>query len=162
MANARELSSLARFIHALRAEKIRFQIVGMSAAILQGVPATTLDTDIWIDLTPRQYMRVLRIGVALGGQVVADTVLELPDGSLVNLLYHVDGLKSFGSEYRHATKLNWLGLEVRVLPLQRIFDSKSAIRRPKDLAHLPLLEQVIKLQKATKPGHLKAKRALNR
>src|SRR6185369_15363832 len=50
MAAARELSPLARPIHALREEKIRFQIVGMSAAILQGVPATTLDTVMWIDL----------------------------------------------------------------------------------------------------------------
>ena len=26
----------------------------MSAAILQGCPATTLDTDLWVDLAPRQ------------------------------------------------------------------------------------------------------------
>jgi len=31
----------------------------MSAAILQGVPATTLDTDLWLDLPPRQSIRVL-------------------------------------------------------------------------------------------------------
>jgi hypothetical protein len=33
----------------------------MSGAILQGVPATTLDTDFWIDLPSRQYMRVLNL-----------------------------------------------------------------------------------------------------
>src|ERR1041384_5259531 len=59
VAIARELSPLARLIHALREEKIRFQVAGMSAAILQGVPATTLDTDLWVDLHPRQYMRVI-------------------------------------------------------------------------------------------------------
>jgi hypothetical protein len=32
----------------------------MSAAILQGAPATTLDTDLWIDLPERQYVRVLK------------------------------------------------------------------------------------------------------
>src|SRR5690242_3577317 len=36
VAVARELSPLARLRHALRAEKIRFQVVGMSGAILQG------------------------------------------------------------------------------------------------------------------------------
>ena len=59
MADARELSPLARLVHALREEKLRFQIAGMSGAILQGVPATTLDTDLWIDLPSRQYIRVL-------------------------------------------------------------------------------------------------------
>lgn len=33
----------------------------MTAAILQGVPATTLDTDIWIDLPEREYAQVLDI-----------------------------------------------------------------------------------------------------
>ncbi len=35
VADARELSPLAELIHTLRAEGIRFQIAGMSAAILQ-------------------------------------------------------------------------------------------------------------------------------
>jgi len=51
-ATARELSPLARLIHTLCEEKIRSQIVGMSGAILQRVPATTLDTELWIDLPP--------------------------------------------------------------------------------------------------------------
>jgi hypothetical protein len=31
----------------------------MSAAILQGCPATTLDTDLWMDLPPHGYMRLV-------------------------------------------------------------------------------------------------------
>ena len=50
MAHARTVSPLARLVQTLREEGIRFQIAGMSAAILQGVPATTLDTDIWVEL----------------------------------------------------------------------------------------------------------------
>jgi hypothetical protein len=46
VADARAVSPLARLIHALQQEGIRFQIAGMSAAILQGVPATTLDTSV--------------------------------------------------------------------------------------------------------------------
>lgn len=30
----------------------------MTAAVLQGTPVTTFDLDLWIDLPPRQYMRV--------------------------------------------------------------------------------------------------------
>jgi len=47
-------------------------------------PATTLDTNIRVDLPPRQYMRVLRLCQKLGATVSADTVVELSDGSMVN------------------------------------------------------------------------------
>ncbi len=119
----------------------------MSAAILQGCPATTLDTDLWIDLPPRQYMRVLRLCQKLGATTRANTVVDLRDGSVVNFLYRVDGLLSFSQEFRRARRLNWLGTSVAVLPLSRILLSKRAVGRPKDVAHLPLLEQTIQLRK---------------
>jgi hypothetical protein len=119
----------------------------MSAAILQGCPATTLDTDLWIDLPPRQYMRVLRLCLKLGATARANTVVELSDGSAVNFLYRVDGLLSFAREYRRARRIKWLGTTVAVLPLARILRSKKMVGRPKDLAHLPLLEQTINLRK---------------
>lgn len=146
MGNARELPPLTRLIHALGQEKIRFQIVGMSGAILQGVPATTLDTDIWIDLPPRQYMRVLILCRRLGAQLRANTVVDLSDGSTVNFIFDLHGVRSFRYEYERAKRVKWLGTEVRVLPLPRIYASKKFVGRPKDLAHLPLLEQTMKLQ----------------
>ena len=91
VAVARKLSPLARLIHTLRAEKIRFQVVGMSGAILQGAPATTLDTDLWIDLPSRQYIRVLNICRRLGATLRANKVVDLSDGSTVNFLYEVHG-----------------------------------------------------------------------
>ena len=39
----------------------------MSGAILQGVPATTLDTDLWIDLPSRSYMRMINLARAQRG-----------------------------------------------------------------------------------------------
>jgi hypothetical protein len=119
----------------------------MSAAILQGCPATTLDTDLWIDLPPREYMQVLRLCQKLGATIRANTVVDLSDGSIVNFLYHVDGLRTFAWEIRHSRRLKWLGTIVAVLPLRRILRSKKVVGRPKDLAHLPLLDQTIKLRK---------------
>ena len=121
----------------------------MSAAILQGVPATTLDTDLWIDLPPRQYMQVLRLCTSLGATVRANTVVDLVDGSTVNFLYRVDGLNSFKREFKDALKMQWLGTRVAVLPLARIYRSKKFVGRPKDLAHLPLLQQTMKLRQRT-------------
>lgn len=143
MADAPEFSSLTRLIQTLRSEKIRFQIAGMTAAILQGAPATTLDTDIWIDLPERQYVRLLDLCKKLGAEILAQTVVALEDGSLVNFIYRVDGLASFPTEYRRAIKLEWLGQKVRALSLKSILKSKRHIGRPKDLAHIPLLEQTI-------------------
>jgi hypothetical protein len=118
----------------------------MSGAILQGVPVTTLDTHIWIDLPPRQYIRMLNLSRGLSAEVRANTVVEFPDGSMVNFLYEMHGLRSFGEEYRYAKRINWLQTEVVVLPLARIYASKKYVGRPKDLAHLPILEQTMRLQ----------------
>ena len=95
-------------------------------------------------------MRILRLCLKLGAKVRANTVVELTDGTAVNFLYRVDGLLSFAREFRGARRLKWLGLTVAVLPLTRILCSKRAVGRPKDLAHLPLLEQTILLRKRSR------------
>ncbi len=119
----------------------------MSAAILQGVPATTLDSDIWLDLPTRAYPRVLELCGRLGATPLAPTTVGLSDDSLVNFLYRVDGVRSFAAEAKHAMWLRCLGTTVLVLPLARILKSKEAIQRPKGIAHLPLLRQTLRLQR---------------
>ena len=49
------------------------QLVGMAAAILQGVPATTLDTDIWVDVPERHYLRFIDLSLKLGATMVGQT-----------------------------------------------------------------------------------------
>lgn len=114
----------------------------MTAAVLQGAPVATIDTDLWIDLPPRQYIRVLNLCVRLGARVTANTVVELTDDTVVNFLYRVDGLASFKTEARRATRVEWFGLTVKVLSLDRLIRSKEFIQRPKDLLHLPILREV--------------------
>lgn len=116
----------------------------MTAALLQGVPVTTLDADLWINLPERQYVRVLDISRKLGATILAKTVVALRDDTLVNFLYRVDGLETFDLELDNAIELEWLGLRVPVLPLQSIIKSKRALAPPKDIAHLPLLEQTLR------------------
>jgi hypothetical protein len=121
----------------------------MSAAILQGTPATTLDTDIWVDLSERAYLKIHNLCRSLGATVLATTTVALSDDTLVNFLFRVDGLGSFASEKKKAVHLKWLGTEVDVLPLRSIIKSKQAVARPKDLAHLPLLRQTLRLKRKT-------------
>ena len=115
----------------------------MSSAILQGVPATTLDTDLWIDLPERQYMRPVNLSISLGATPIRQTVVALRDGSLVNFLYRVDGLAGFRTEWRRAIDIQLRGASVKAIPLERIIRSKEFVARPKDLAVLPLLRDIL-------------------
>jgi hypothetical protein len=81
----------------------------MTAAILQGVPATTLDTDIWLELPKRRYVKALDIAKKLGAEILARTVVALDDDTLVNFLYRIGGLKTFADEHERAEELEWLG-----------------------------------------------------
>jgi hypothetical protein len=84
--------ALARLVDALSAEGIRFQFAGMTAAILQGAPATTLDIDFWLEWFERQCVKSLKIAKQLGAEILVRTVIALEDDTLVNLLYRMDGL----------------------------------------------------------------------
>lgn len=68
---------MGALLSALQKEKVRFQIVGMTAAILQGAPGVTLDADLWLDLPERQYMRPINIALRLGASMVRQTVVSL-------------------------------------------------------------------------------------
>jgi hypothetical protein len=133
---------------ALRTEKIEFLLIGMSAAIVQGVPGSTIDIDLWINLPERQYMRPVRIALAQGATMLRNTVVELSDETLVNFVYSVTGLGSFAREHGKATRLPFNGLTIAVLPLEGIRKSKLAIGRPKDLVHVLQIENTLKLKRA--------------
>jgi hypothetical protein len=149
LADERELSPLGRLLGALNAEKIRFQVIGMSAANMQGVPGSTIDVDLWLDLPSRQYIKALNIAVREGAQVLRNTVVELADQTLVNFVYEVTGLPAFKRVIGKARKIKLQGIEVAVLPLELIQKSKEAIRRPKDLLHIELIKQRLEVIRRT-------------
>lgn len=143
MVDEREVHPLTPLFRALQAEKIPFLIVGMSAAILQGAPGSTLDYDIWINLPPRQYIRVINVAQKLGAELFSNQAVAL-NGLSVNFVYEPHGLKSFRTELRNAVWLDWQGVRIPVLPLERIIAAKEFIGRDKDLAQLPVLRAVLR------------------
>ena len=147
MADAQSVPPLVRLIQSLGQEKIRFQLVGMSAAILQGVIVSTLDTDIWVDLPERQYVRLMNVILKQGGTALAPTLYALSDGHLVNFLFTVHGLRGFEAEFKHAVDGKIEGQSVKVLPLEKILKSKKTIRRDKDLVHIFHIERFLKGRK---------------
>jgi hypothetical protein len=153
MGTRRKLHPVARLLEALETEKIRFMLISMSAAIVQGVMEMTLDVDLWLDLPARQYMRVQNLAGRVGATMCANTVAYLEDGTPVNFVFAVNGLGTFAKECKHTKWLEFRGKRIPVLKLERILKSKEAIRRDKDLAHIVHIRNVLRCRRA-----LKAKR----
>ena len=148
MATRRKLDPVARLLEALEAEDIRFMLIGMSAAIVQGVMETTLDVDLWIDLPSRQYMRVQNIARKTGATLGANTVAYLENGTPLNFVFEVTGLGSFASERKHSKWLEYHDKRIPVLKLERILKSKEAIRRDKDLAHIIHIRNLLRCRRS--------------
>lgn len=151
MDSKRKLRPVARLLEALEAEEIQFILIGMSAAVIQGVLETTLDVDIWINLRPRQYMEVQKVVRRVGGVVAADTVAYLEDGTPVNFIFQVDGLQSFERELKNTERLKFHGKVIPVLKLVRILKSKQSIARDKDLPHIIHIRNLLRCRRAANP-----------
>lgn len=121
------------------------------AAVLQGVPLTTIDYDLWVRLPERQYVKLLTLIQRQGGAIFARTLYELSDGTQVNAIFQPDGLGSFETEFKRSPVATLGDQPLRVLPLRRIIASKRASGRDKDLAVLPVLERALRLARRLKP-----------
>jgi hypothetical protein len=159
MGTRRKLHPVTRLLEAFEAEDIRFMLIGMSAAIVQGVMETTLDVDLWIDLSPREYMRAQNIARRVGAVMGANTVAYLEDGTPVNFVFgEVAGLGAFDRELKHTWSLSFHGRPIPVLKLERILKSKETIRRDKDLAHIVQIRNLLRCQRALKTKTVVGKR----
>jgi hypothetical protein len=146
-------SPIVQLFAALQAEGIEFMVAGMSAANLQGVLASTVDVDVWIGLSARQYIRVINLCRELKASVQSSNKVFLSDETPVDFIYEVGGLQIFKKEYARAQWLSFYGLKIPVLSLKQICKSKEAIGRDKDKLHILIIRQVLKLEKAAKrPG----------
>jgi len=139
---------LVQLFGALQADRIKFMLVGMSAANLQGVLASTVDVDVWISLPPRQYVRVINVCRKLAATIQSPNKVFLSDETPVDFIYEIGGLQSFEREFPRAKKLPFHGLKIPVLPLERICKSKELAARDKDKLHILLIRQVLKLKKS--------------
>jgi hypothetical protein len=138
---------IVQLFSALQAEGIRFMLVGMSAANLQGILVSTVDVDVWVGLPSRRYMTVLNLCRKLGATLRSANKVYLSDDTPVDFIYEVTGLPTFDREYRRALRLAFHGLKIPVLPLERICKSKQATARDKDALHILLIRQALKLKR---------------
>ena len=143
------------FLAALRAAKVEFLVVGLSAAALQGAPIVTRDVDLWVrDLADEKFHAVLkRFGAAFVPPVGLNPPMIVGKRiALFDLVVSMQGLNSFAAEYRRSREIKVGTTTVRVLPLDRVIASKRAVNRPKDRAVLPVLEDVLRTIKEARPS----------
>lgn len=139
-----------RLLEALNDRGVRFLIVGMGAAVLEGAPVSTVDLDLWfesasgegIPLAARDAGGTWISGVGPGPPGFGGAGLER-----IDVVLTAQGLGAFAEEYATAKEIDLDGIRVRILPLERVIASKRIAARPKDLAQMPALEATLAARK---------------
>jgi hypothetical protein len=138
-------------LEALNALGVRYLIVGMGAALIEGAPGTTQDLDLWFGHINAEQLR--EAASRAGGLYTSGFGLQPPaiGGAgldRVDVVLTASGLESFESEFSLARDYELDGVPVKVLPLERVIVSKRAAKRPKDTAQIPMLEAALAARKA--------------
>src|SRR5450432_4513341 len=140
------------FLAALQRLGVRYLIVDMSAALLQGARGVTEDIDLWFERLDEPAIGEAARS-ANGFWISGNFGMRPPGLGGLGLEDHFDvvltanGLDDFATEYAAARTVLVDGLELRVLPLARILTSKRAANRPKDRAQIPALEAALAVER---------------
>jgi hypothetical protein len=140
-------------LEALNALSVRYLIVGMGAALLEGAPGTTQDLDLWFGSLDAERLR--EAARRAGGLYTPGFGLQPPaiggEGlDRLDLVLTAPGLESFEVEFARAHEYELDGVPVKVLPLERVIVSKRAAKRLKDAAQIPMLEAALSARNARK------------
>ena len=151
--------SFLDLLRSLHAHGVDFVVVGGVAALIEGAPITTLDLDVVFRVEEENVSRLLRALEELNAQYrdpagrhILPTRQRLEDNQ-INLLDtsagSLDALQEIGDAWRfedlvERSKTRRVGnLEVLVLDLEAVVESKEVANRPKDHATLPVLRATL-------------------
>lgn len=135
-----------RFLAELDARGVRYLIVGLTAAGLQGANTTTVDIDLWFESPADPAIGAAATaagGIWVSGFGMMPARLGGPLGDRFDVVVQMSGLGLFEEEYARSLPVTVEGVDVRVLPLDRVLASKRAANRPKDRAAIPALEEAL-------------------
>jgi hypothetical protein len=138
------------FFRALNDLGVRYLLVGMSAALLQGARGATEHLDLWFESLsdPRLSEAARRAGGFFVSRSEPPMLAVMSDR--LNVIVSMSGLPDVASEYANAKVFEVDGVSLHVLPLERIIASKRAANRAKDrsvIEGLELAHQVLKREK---------------
>lgn len=138
-----------RLLESLVRHEVKFMIVGLSAAALQGAPTVTEDVDLWFEdlQDPRLRSALNAVGAAYVPPFELNPPMLAGGGTQpFDIVLRMDGLRSFPEEHRDALEITLGSVAVKVLPLKRILASKEAANRPKDRLVIPVLRDTLLAQ----------------
>lgn len=145
------------FLEALNRLGVRYLVVGMSAALLQGARGVTEGVDLWFERT--NDPRIGESARAAGGFWISGSFGMRPPGlggagldDRFDVVLTASGLHDFATEYKGVREVVADGLTLPLLPLDRILVSKRAAKRPKDQAQLPALEAALAVERDNERG----------
>ena len=132
------------FLKELARRRVKFMVVGMSAAVIQGADLGTDCIDLWFE--SRSDPGLDEAARAAGGVIAWRANPPMLTGKgldHIDLVIRCDGLRAFDVEYAAAIEAEAFGVKVKVLPLRRVISSKKAANRLKDQAVLPALKAAL-------------------
>jgi len=138
--------SEVRLLTALLRARIRFMIVGLSAATMQGAPVVTQDVDLWFEKLgdPRISQALQSVGAAyVPPGILNPPMLAGAGAELFDVVIRMDGLGTFASELKHCVDIPLGRRKLKVLSLERILASKLAANRAKDRLAIPVLRDAL-------------------
>jgi hypothetical protein len=133
-------------------------VVGMTAAVIQGVPASTWDLDVVHRRTPENVERLLLVLADVDAVARADprrlrpnaTHLAGPGHVLMetrfgdfDCLGAIDGGRNYEDLLEASIAVDFEGRALRMLSLSEILAIKKRAGRPKDLAVIPYIQSTI-------------------
>jgi hypothetical protein len=142
-----------RLLTALLRARVRFMVVGLSAATLQGAPVVTQDVELWFEqLDDPKISRALQ---TVGAAYVPPSAINPPmlagaGAELFDLVLRMDGLGTFAGELKNCIEIPLRSQKLKVLSLERILASKIAANRPKDKLTIPVLRDTLATTSAIK------------
>ncbi len=142
-----------RLLRVLLKRKVRFMVVGLSAATLQGAPVVTQDVDLWFEhLGEPKISRALQ---EVGAAYVPPSNFNPPmlagaGAELFDVVLRMDGLGAFADEIKNCVEISLGRQKLKVLSLDRILASKIAANRAKDILTIPVLRDALATLMAVK------------
>jgi hypothetical protein len=142
-----------RLLQVLVKRKVRFMVVGLSAATLQGAPVVTQDIDLWFENLGEQ--KISRALQEVGAAYVPPSNLNPPmlagaGAELFDIVLHLDGLGTFAEEIKNCVDIPLERQKLKVLSLERILASKIAANRAKDKLTIPVLRDALATKRLVK------------
>lgn len=134
--------NIKKFLTILKKKRIKYIVVGNSAAVLSGAEVMTQDFDVWIKNV--SFKKLKSVAKTLKGTFIfsesTGCFIILPGTEVADIITTVHGVGTFEDELKKAKWIKFGSIEVPVLSLDSIIKSKQYLKRGKDKSDLPRLK----------------------